>query len=121
MSWFGTLKEGAGRRITMDTLWTCGIQKGAKISDLAKDPTILNTEKEVQLTIDWNEYDGKRNLRINWVNEVGGAAFRDKLNDGQAATKLDGMNLEADLAQVKMERDGNQPELAAAQNGDVPF
>lgn len=79
MNWFGTLKEGKGRDITIKSLIACGI-KSDDIAALADGPAsqMLNMEKDLNLTVDYQtddsgkvvEKNGKKSLKIQWVNSV---------------------------------------------------
>ena len=106
MCWFGTLKEGKGRQITIDTLLNCGF-KGTELSVLADGVGngALDTEKELQLTVNENVYNGKKSLRIDFVNLPGGSAFREKMSKEQVVQKFTGMKLDlrADIMQRRQE------------------
>lgn len=118
-TWYGTLKEGRGREITLDTLIRCGF-KGDDIAILSEGHMsgALDHNIELDLVIE-NEVgqDGKTYERINWVNLPGGSGFKNAMKKEEAVTVLKGMNLKADLAA----RRAMQPTRKAAPESDVPF
>lgn len=98
LTWFGSLKEGRAREITIDALLVCGF-KGNDIGALAGGPEtgLLDLNTDVDLVVENEEYNGKVSTKIKWINRAGGAAFKDKA-DPSLIQKMAGMNLKADVA-----------------------
>lgn len=104
LTWTGSLKEGRAREITIDALLVCGL-KGDELSTLASgvEGSALSADQEVQIDVMTEEYEGKAYSKIKWVNRLGGAAFREKMNHGMAVQKMAGLNLKADVAARRKE------------------
>lgn len=66
ITWFGGLSTDKGRQNTQDQLKRC-FDWDWDSSQLA-DGRVPFAGKEVEVTIEWNEWNGKRNLRANWIN-----------------------------------------------------
>lgn len=132
MTWFGTLKEGKGRDITLKALLTMGM-RGNDIEALAGglDSNTLNPENPVNITIDEEpDQAGKYHMRVKWINSVGGAAFRDKLTKDEAKVKLGALNLKGAMALIRAETGiKDEPKKAAPSRpapgdftmDDIPF
>lgn len=74
ITWFGYFTEGAGER-TVKTLRACGMTG----NDLDK-VTIDDLPSVVELELGYEEYQGKQNLKVKWVNQPGsGVAMKDKM------------------------------------------
>lgn len=128
--WFGSLKENA-KPYTIDALLACGL-KGNDLEVLADGVGngALDTEKDVQITVEEHEWQGKKSMRIQWINEPGASSFRDKLTKGEAVQKMQGLNLKADvLARRQASGKKDQPAAnlqagiknLAAESNEVPF
>jgi hypothetical protein len=102
MMWFGSFKEKA-RPHTIKALLHCGLQSN-DLSALADGPDggALEIGKEVAITIA-KEIDDRGNprLRINWINPIGGAAFRDKMHRAELGGAL--ASLKGDVMAVRKE------------------
>jgi len=93
-TWFGSLKEGKAREITISALKV--LDFNGKLSDLANGKGIDFT-KEFQITIDdETRDDGKTFRRVKWINDLNKGAKL--LAEADALLKLSGMGLEADFA-----------------------
>lgn len=53
---------------------------------------------EVQLVVDWEEYQGKRELRIGFINAAGGIALKQVMEPAQRKTFADRMRAKIDAA-----------------------
>jgi len=86
---------------TAKTLAVLGYE-GQDVNLLADGPktNILNLSKTVELVLDNEEWNGKVNLKVKWVNELGGTNFK-KLAKEEAAKKLIGVDLRGHLAELK--------------------
>jgi hypothetical protein len=100
--WFGSFKEKA-RPYTLKALLYCGM-KGDDPTSIADGPEggALELGKEVLITIA-RETDDKGNprLRINWINPLGGAHFRERVNRGDLRNQL--ASLKGEMAAVRKE------------------
>ena len=70
MTWYGTLKEGRGREITIDALLVCGL-RGNNLETLADGVQghALDAGREVQLTIEYQkDQNGREHPRVKWIN-----------------------------------------------------
>jgi hypothetical protein len=74
ITWYGYFTDEAGER-TVKTLRVCGMQG----NDLDK-VTIEDLPSVVELELGYEEYQGKQNLKVKWVNQPGsGVAMKDKM------------------------------------------
>jgi hypothetical protein len=90
-TWFGSLK-GDASPITLQTLAILGYKFTVNdLSDIANGQG-LDFNKEVEVVIDENEYNGKKSERIKGVFEVGSAGFS-KMNPQEAVTLLKGLDI----------------------------
>lgn len=113
MTWFGSLAEGKAQDITIEALRNAGARLDGSIFDLEGLGSV-----EVELVVDWNEYNGKRNLRINWVNAAGGQRFTFKTQLDDKGKKALDAKLKAKLG-AKL---GGAPKPAPAiLSEDIPF
>lgn len=96
MTWSGSLREGRAREITIDALLVCGL-KGNDLSKLAQgaESGVLDLNRDLSITVEEEEYNGKTYKKIKWINAPGGAGFRDI--DPSTVKKLTGMNLSGDV------------------------
>lgn len=119
--WFGTLKEGKGREITINALKTMGLDTSKrKIAEVAKGLAggALNTEETYTVTIEMNEYQGQVKPQIRWINKPGGNIFEDAIDYGQAISMLDRLNLGAGLSTPSPSQ---SPEKPISDDFDIPF
>jgi hypothetical protein len=83
IAWFGYFTDKTVNR-TIESLRFCGF----KGDDLALAVT-QKLDQEVQIAVAHEEYDGKPQAKVRWVNRAGGDGFRmDKPMAGQALSKF---------------------------------
>jgi hypothetical protein len=70
LGWFGYFTEGSADR-TIESLRLCGL-KGDDLANAIKGPL----DQEVQLVLEHEEYEGKKRVKVSWVNAPGGGAFK---------------------------------------------
>jgi hypothetical protein len=75
LTWYGSFTDAA-LPTTVKALQAMGWQ-GADIRELAQPTTKL--DQEVVLVVEWDEYNGKRSLKVKWVNSMGGLAMKEPL------------------------------------------
>lgn len=124
ISWFGYFTKETAKR-TVESLRYCG-WSGDKISE---EMPGMGTQK-VRIVVGEDEYDGKKRLRVNWVNKIGApkplrnrldtsglGALNAGLSDIIMTTPTeDGVKFEGKPAY----RVGNEPEDVGA-DADIPF
>jgi hypothetical protein len=66
LSWFGSFTDAAGDR-TVESLRLLGF-KTDELLDLPKGPL----DQEVSVTVEHGEWEGKRTVKIAWINAAGG-------------------------------------------------
>ena len=73
ITWFGSLKEGRAREITIDALLVCGMV-GDDLNDLSggAGSGILNEKKSVSIVVEDEEYNGKTTTKVKWINDIDG-------------------------------------------------
>ena len=130
ITWFGSLKEGKAREITLKTLITCGFT-GNSVANIAQgvSANCLDTKKELSIVVSENEYQGKKSMRVDWINEPS-AGIQNRLTQVEAIQKTQGYNLEGALIQLRREMQGtatqSAPEVSTGQQqqfaaDDIPF
>jgi hypothetical protein len=77
LNWYGYFTEDALER-TVESMRHCG-WTGVDVADLSG----LDTN-EVDLVVDEEEYQGKLQTKVKWVNRVGGLALKAPLTDERA-------------------------------------
>lgn len=112
--WNGYFTEKT-KKTTIDTLLLLGIQTD-DVEDLAKgrEAGLLDLDKEVQLTLAEEEYEGKKTLKVRWVNEVGGGGFSKRILEGDAINKLKELNVKFDLMEARKKK-------GVPSKKDIPF
>lgn len=132
--WLGSFKEGRGRQITIESLLVCGLKGNDPLLIAGGlDSGALDTSNEVQVEVihEVSTKDGKTYPKVQWVNEIGGNRFRDAVPHKEAVQRFAGLNLAADVAQIRNDkgyRNGaNQNNVRAPQPikndnlSDIPF
>lgn len=76
MTWYGSFSEAA-HPYTFNSMRTLGWE-GDDLGDLST----LN-KNEVQITVAEEEYNGEVNLRVKWINPLGGLALKDPMKPDQ--------------------------------------
>lgn len=101
ITWFGSLKEGKAQEISLKALLAAGFT-GKDISELLDGPDggAIPLGIEVSLVIEDHEYNGKKSLRVQWVNKPGGGGVQ-RADAATAKAKLAKLGLAGKLAQVK--------------------
>lgn len=94
INWYGTFASEKASEITMEALAVCGMNTNNP-ADLAKGAGsgILDEQRAVSITLKEETYDGKTRVKVAYVNPVGGAGFRDKMEHSEAIQMFNGMNL----------------------------
>ena len=105
--WYGSMNEGKALEITMKTLLTLGLSSAEKVADLALGAVakVLDTDKQVEIDVQPDTYDGKTTLKIKWVNEIG---FKNTMSKEEFKAKLATMNIRGSFALAK-ENLGSKP------------
>lgn len=89
--WFGSLK-GDASPITLQTLAIAGYKFTVNdLSDIASG-TGIDFNKELEVVIAENTYEGKTTEQIKGIYEVGSAGFQ-KMNPSEAVTLLKGLDI----------------------------
>jgi hypothetical protein len=83
MTWYGFFTDAATER-TVESLRHCG-WRGDDLSEFAEGrPLPAGFDQEVELVVKHEEYQGKTNARIAFVNGGGGLAMKEALTADQA-------------------------------------
>lgn len=77
ITWYGSFSEQAAER-TLESLRLLGWQ-GDDLFDLSGIGS-----KEVKAVLDEDEYEGKIQLKVKWINGPGGLALKAPMNEGEA-------------------------------------
>lgn len=109
ITWFGGLTSEKAIEITGAALIRCGF-RGTDLSALTQGVSVLDQNKQVELVIENDEWEGKIYTRVKWVNEVGGG-LKDKLDQAGAAQKMAGYNIAGTMIRLQQEMGvtGGQP------------
>ena len=114
MTWFGSLKEGKAREITLKALLALGMKGGVEALLDGPDGAAIRVGIDASLVTSEHEYQGSTSVRIDWVNAPGGGGVK-RAEPTAAKAKLLKLNLNGDLAKLR------QTEPTRVDNGDVPF
>lgn len=78
--------------------------KGQALERIADGPDggLLDTDKDIELVLENEDYNDKTYLRVKWINEIGGGGFK-KLAKAEATTKLKGVDLSAHVKEIQQE------------------
>lgn len=100
LNWIGSLNEGKARQITVENLMKMGLVDGDKMADMADGPSsgVLNMDKELEIDVQPDTYEGKTTMRIKWINEMG---FRNSMTKEDFKAKLAAMNMKGSFALAK--------------------
>lgn len=101
ITWFGGLSSDKAIEITGAALIRCGF-RGTDLTALTSGIAVLNQEKQVELVIENDEWEGKVYTRVKWVNEIGGG-MKDKLDQAGAAQKMAGYNIAGTMIRLQQE------------------
>ena len=99
----------------------CGLKKEVKeIFVLADEDAISKyfDQNVVSLEIDYEEYDGKQYLRVQFINREGGASY-EKISIGESKKQFGGLNIKGMLAKVR--KDNPTPKATSNESEEVPF
>jgi len=122
ITWFGSFNEGRAQEMTIKTLMSvfelmCEPSEIEammdRIASQGIESGLLNTDKDYQLVIEHDTYNGKTNAKVKWVNNVGSGQKFEKLAGGM----FKGLNLAGTVAAFKAENPG----LAKPKKDVAPF
>jgi hypothetical protein len=111
ITWFGSFNEGKAQEMTIKTVMTvfdlmCEPSEIEamldRIASQGVESGLLNTDKDYQLVIEHDTYNGKVNAKIKWVNNVGTGQTFEKLASGT----FKGLNLGGTVAALKAQNPG---------------
>jgi len=117
MTWYGSLKEGPARDISLKALLAVGFE-GNDLGKLLEgtDGGAIPVGTQASVVTGENEYNGKKTIRINWVNAIGGGQAQ-RVDKGAGLAMLAKMNLSGDMARLR----AMQPAVVPKQAEDIPF
>jgi len=122
ITWYGYFTEKTKER-TIESLKIAGL-KGVDISDLSS--LSASDTPTVQIVLEEEEYQGNRQVKVKWVNKIGGLAMKNQLDESGA--KQFAALMRGDLAAYDAEHGGGakpapKPNGAkpASDTSDVPF
>jgi hypothetical protein len=109
LTWFGSLSEKAFERTLASLLGPLGMiaspdQVEGYLEAIATDGLasgMLNTEKEVELVVENEEYNGKTHARIKWINEPGTSNEFKKLATDQVKGRFKHLNIAGAAAAIQ--------------------
>lgn len=103
--WNGTLKPGKGQEITIKALLVMGLSKDAAVENLADGPSsgLLDLNKDVEIEVQMEDFNGKVTPKVRWVNEIGGAKFKNAMSRQDFKARLGGLNLRGALKAAEAE------------------
>lgn len=104
LTWRGGLATDKQLEITIKALKVLGFHGSVKDLAGGKASGCLDLDKVVELDIVHEIYKDKKYAKIQWVNEVGGGGFKNKLTEVEAVRACAGLNLDAVFA-----REGIKP------------
>jgi hypothetical protein len=119
INWWGSLKEGKAREITIKNLFLMGFS-GDDIAQIASgiEGGALNHIQEYELVIEEHEHEGKKSKRVKFINLPGSGGIKNKLDETSAKDALKALNLKGDVLALKKEMGVTESEKPKE---DVPF
>jgi hypothetical protein len=127
LTWYGSLKEGKAREITIKALLACGL-KGNDIDGIADGigGGPLDADTPVSITVEYEtNQNGKSFPRVRWINRSG-SALKNKMTKEEAKIKLGCLNLKGEVIAARQEtglKEPKQKDNASFNhcNEDIPF
>lgn len=123
LTWFGSLKEGRAREITLESLVTMGFM-GDDLSELVSNENALDKNKDVALVVEYEaNQNGEPVPRIKWVNDVDGG-MKGKMDATDAIKALKMLKVKGDLAHIRKEKGvsaESQPNVNVGKDDEPPF
>lgn len=132
MTWFGSF-SGGGAAVTLKTLLgPLGMiaepdQVESCLERIAIDGIdsgLINTDKELQITVEENTYMGKTRKKISWVNELGSSVKFNAIAADKVKGRFGGLNVAGTAAAIKEglpPQSPKAPPMPQEQHGDIPF
>lgn len=119
--WNGYLTEKTQEK-TAEVLALLGLKEDDKIQDLIDGPPscLLDLNKEVELVIAMETYEGKTRPRIQYVNQLGGASFRNVMEKDEFKIKIGGMDLKNKIKAARAKL-GIRSKSEPAPSEELPF
>lgn len=119
LTWWGTLKEGRGREISLESLVVMGF-KGDDLADLVRDPMgALDKDKDLRLVVEYEaDQSGELKPRIKWINDVAGP-MKNQMNETDALAALANLKVAGDLMKIRKDKGVNLD--ATEPSSDIPF
>jgi hypothetical protein len=119
VTWFGSLKEGKAQEITLKALLTMGFA-GDDVAALADGihSNLLDAVTPVSIVIEEHEYQGKKSMRVQWINSMGGKTMEKRIEKSQAKILMGALNLKGQLAMLR-EQQPKAPQKKSG--GSHPF
>lgn len=111
LTWFGSFNEGKAQEMTIKTLvgvfeLMCEPSEIetmlGRIAAEGVESGLLNMDKDYQLVVEHDVYEGKTRPKIRWVNNPGSGQAFEKL----AGDVFKGMNLGGTVAAIKAQNPG---------------
>jgi hypothetical protein len=119
LTWFGGLSSDKALDFSGKNLIRCGF-RGTDLTVLANGvaANALNTNKDLQLVVENETYEGKTRTKIKFINEIGGV--QSKLDVAGAVQKLAGLNIAGRMIQLQQEMGANNGQ-SNGQNSNEPM
>lgn len=119
LNWYGTLKEGKGREITLKALVTCGLTT-TDLSLLCDgvESGALDTENLVNLAVELKVgTDNKERPTIAWINDGTGGGLTNEVPKEEAKQKLSALGISNDISALL----GSQGKKLATKTAAAPM
>lgn len=122
-TWYGSLTSEKGKEITVDTLIRCGLRgNDVSLVGYGPDSNALDMNKELEIVVDEDHYEGKTYKKIKWVNLPGSSLKT--VEASEAVALLKGLNLTGEVV-ARRQKQGIPAQEAIPQKGredlDVGF
>lgn len=115
LTWYGSFNEGKAQEMTIKTLMSvfelmCEPSEIEsyldRIASQGVESGLLNQDKEYQLVVEHDTYEGKTRAKIKWVNNVGSGNKFEKLAQGEVKKLFSGLNIGGTVAAFKAQNPG---------------
>lgn len=105
----GGLETDKQREFTIKALLACGLNGNLSTVDelvafnQGAGSGALNEDKDVEVVVEHEEYEGKTFARVKFVNEPGGSTIKNKLAKDDLVATMKGFNLGGDIMKMRKE------------------
>lgn len=106
--------------ITIDNLIRLGLKGNDPYSIADNAPGALNSFREYELVLEEQEYQGKKSIRVKYINLPGSGGVKEKLSH-QEAKQMSGFNFAGAVMAARQQLGIKEETQTETSFGDIPF